>query len=146
MNDSQAGRAVTKLAGLSSCLSRQVGCIIVGIYGKALGIGVNSVPKGIEPCKVCRRLGRPSGQFLELCPSVHAEVNAVLDALSVWNGIGGSTLYTSSIIPCKSCLGMLINLNVREIVVSALTFYDLLSQEFVGQIPQSVLEIREYNI
>jgi dCMP deaminase len=147
MDDRRATRLVTRLLGLSSCLSRQVGCIIVSpISGNILGVGANSVPRGINSCKVCRRSGKKSGEATELCPSVHGEINAILDALRVGNQVGGSTLYTSSIIPCKTCLGIIINLNIREIVVNKLEFYDELSQEFVGTIGQHVLNIREFDI
>jgi deoxycytidylate deaminase len=146
MNDRKWHTWTQRLAKESKCIKRQVGCVLISPTGNLLGLGYNRTPNGIEDCMSCRRADSPSGKDLEKCPAIHAEVVCILDALNHNASIGGSTLYTSSIIPCKNCLGIILDMNIREIVVASLDYYDDLSKELIGWISPRVLGVREVDI
>lgn len=102
----------------STCLRRQVGCLIVK-DNHILASGYNGVPSGITHCETtgCLReqLKVPSGERHELCRGLHAEQNAIIQAAYHGVSIGGSTLYANTK-PCSICTKMLINAGVVRIV------------------------------
>ncbi len=83
-------------------------------------------PNPIRWIMECPRklLGYESGTHMELCPAQHAEENAISNAAR--NGVStlGCTLYMNSVLPCKNCIGTLINAGITEIVVDEITNYD----------------------
>ena len=129
----------------SACLSNQKGCIIVR-NNQIISSGYSGPPSRIPHCEwrdehgrymvnpdqdslnvlgdfqpiyKCprHRAGFHSGEGLEICPSVHAEANAIIQASK--NGIStvGSTLYTSfREIPCRECAKLIINAGILEVV------------------------------
>lgn len=107
-----------ELSKEANCIKGQVGAIIVK-DNKIIAKGVNSVPNGIEPCteETCIRkvLKLKSGERQELCFVVHAEQNALLDALDKKIDIKASTLYVTKQ-PCMICAKMLINAGIKRIV------------------------------
>lgn len=128
------------VAQKSPCLSRQIGAILVKDR-VVVATGYNGPPRGCVHCAersstegVCPRkvMGYKSGQGLEYCPAVHAEMNAVVAAARNGVSVKGATLYMNCVVPCKQCLGILINAGVAEIVVDDDTPYDSLSVSFYG--------------
>lgn len=125
----------------SSCFSRKIGAVIV--RDKAiLATGYNGPPSGCAPCDTyiheddafataqevngqCPRrvLGYPSGEGLHICPAAHAERNAI--ALAARHGvcINRATMYLTCEIPCKDCLGCIVNAGITEIVCVSLANY-----------------------
>jgi dCMP deaminase len=104
----------------STCLRRKVGAIVV--TGKRiLSTGYNGAPKGLAHCDEvgCRRekLGVPSGQNHEICRGLHAEMNALLQAVEYGIPIAGAVLYTTTH-PCSLCAKMIINAGIRKVVIS----------------------------
>ena len=59
------------MAKQSTCLRRQVGCVIVDINGYILSTGYNGTPSGEPHCDERNCLGRPT------CNAIHAEQNAI---------------------------------------------------------------------
>lgn len=108
----------TCLAKSANCIKGKVGAVIVK-GGKIVACGVNSVPSGIKPCtdETCirKKLGLKSGENQELCFVVHAEQNAIIDALNKGIDIKGGILYVTKH-PCIICAKMLINVGISEIV------------------------------
>ncbi len=102
----------------STCLRRQVGCLLVK-NRRILATGYNGAPSGITHCEVAgclrKRLNVPAGERHELCRGLHAEQNALLQAANYGIMVRGSILY-STIQPCIICTKMLINAGVREVV------------------------------
>lgn len=102
----------------ANCIKGQVGAIIVK-DNIILGKGNNSVPNGTKPCteKTCIRklLNLKSGERQELCKVVHAEQNAILNALFNKHDIKGSTIYVTKS-PCIICSKILINAGIKRIV------------------------------
>ena len=152
----------------SSCLSRQIGAILVK-DNIIISTGYNGPPRGVPHCgearicfdrqhyirlitfdpnhtdmyNTCPRqiLKYKSGEGLDtICPSVHAETNCLASAARVGAVTKDTTLYMNCIIPCKSCLGLLINAGVKEIVVDSLEGYDSLAKDFI--LPNSDIIVR----
>lgn len=115
----------------SKCLSRQIGCVLV--YGRnIISTGYNGPPRKTSHCsgETCprREMGFDSGEGLEFCPATHAEANCIANAARHGARCQNSTLYINTVIPCKSCIGILINAGVIEIVVQRLEHYDKMSE------------------
>ena len=76
MTDKEYMDLASKLSKKANCIKGKVGALIVK-NGKILVKGVNSVPKGIEPCteETCirKKLQLKSGERQELCFIVPAE-------------------------------------------------------------------------
>jgi len=137
----------------SSCLSRQIGCLLVKDK-TIICEGYNGPPRGIPHCderykideelrnylqskkinpddgrfeKKCPRqvMGYKSGQGLQWCVAGHAERNALINAARMGIKTKYCTLYMDCGIPCTPCLVEIINAGIKEIVVSKFTFYDV---------------------
>jgi dCMP deaminase len=149
------------VASNSSCLSRQVGALLVRDRS-IISTGYNGPPRGIPHCSirmvdqselsdmivvptsdVCPRrlMGYNSGEGLEYCVASHAEVNCINNAAR--NGVCtlGTTMYMTCGIPCKSCLGEIINAGISSLVCTKLTYYDTTS---LWLVKHSNLTIRQY--
>ena len=106
----------------STCLRRQHGAVIVR-NNQVVSVGYNGSPKRMPHCEYlgCLReeLGIPSGERYELCRSVHAEANALIQAAKNGVSIDGSTMYVTGM-PCLMCAKMIINAGIREVWVGTL--------------------------
>jgi dCMP deaminase len=117
------------------CRSRQIGAILVRDRS-VIATGYNGPARGIKECGLtCPRkgLGFKSGEGLDLCPAVHAEVNAVIDAARKGASTLGSILYMNALLPCKNCAGVLINAGIKEIVVEDIISYDSLAKDMLEE-------------
>jgi dCMP deaminase len=109
------------VASRSSCMSRQVGAVIVKDK-MIISSGYNGTPRGIKNCDEggCRRCADKkagkvnSGERLDECVCVHAEENALLQA--AYNGVSvkGGVLYTS-LCPCRYCTKHIINAGIKAV-------------------------------
>jgi len=117
----------------STCLRRQVGCVLLDQYGHIIATGYNGVAAGMPHCNemnphydepapkglvrpkyihACSGAASPSGTNLEGCEAIHAEQNALLqckDAQSIH-----TCVVTAS--PCITCVKLLMNTGCRQIV------------------------------
>jgi len=89
------------VAERSTCLRRRVGAVIVNKDGVELSSGYVGAPRNTEHCidiGKCLRMDLkiPSGQHYELCRSVHAEQNAIINAARTGVSIVGGEMYISS--------------------------------------------------
>ena len=85
----------------STCLRRRIGAVIISHDRVELSSGYVGSPRGRKHCTEigkCLRmeLGIESGQNYELCRSVHAEQNAIINAARVGVSIVGGEMYISS--------------------------------------------------
>lgn len=114
------------LATMSRCKSRQIGAVIV--RDKCIvSTGYNGPPRGATHCgEVCprREAGYKSGEGLHLCPSAHAEANAIVNAARLGVSTVGATMYMNCLIPCKTCMGHIINSGINEVVCTTTRAYD----------------------
>ena len=86
---------------MSTCLRRKIGAIIVSRDGVELSSGYVGSPRGTEHCidtGIClrRELNIGPGERYELCRSVHAEQNAIINAARTGVSIVGGEMYLSS--------------------------------------------------
>ena len=106
------------VASRSTCLRRQVGCVMVKDR-RILSTGYNGAPSGVAHCGDvgCRREqeGIPSGERAEMCRGVHAEQNAIIQGARHGIVLQGATLYSTAQ-PCSICTKMMINSGVEEII------------------------------
>ena len=104
------------VAERSTCLRRQVGCLMVRDR-RILATGYNGSPSKAPHCidVGCARSGVPSGERLYLCRAVHAEVNAVAMAAKVGVPLDGATAYVT-VRPCAGCMRLLIQAGVERVV------------------------------
>jgi dCMP deaminase len=108
----------------STCLSSAKGAVLV-LGRQIISTGYNGTPAGTKHCDEggCARClavkeGRlKSGMNLEACACSHAEENAIVQAAK--NGIrtAGATLYSTHS-PCTFCSKMIINADIKKVVVS----------------------------
>jgi dCMP deaminase len=101
----------------STCLSRRVGAVLVSEEGNVLATGYNGAARTCGHAQQCSRLrkGLDSGDELDACDDVHAEVNAVLQAGKHGAAVKGAVLYSTHS-PCKACTLMLVNAGVARVV------------------------------
>ena len=95
----------------STGLTRHVGAVIAR-DNKVVGIGYNGAPSGVPHCTHNPRAGMKSGENLHLDRTVHAEINAILNAST---SLKGSTIYTTTQ-PCGECTKAIINAGITSIV------------------------------
>ena len=102
----------------STCLRKQHGAIIVKDR-QILSTGYNGTPAKITHCETCFRTEHniPHGTMYELCRSVHAEANAIVQAAKHGIVIDGATIYITGI-PCLMCARLIINAGIKEVVTA----------------------------
>ena len=100
----------------STCLHRQIGCVLLNNKGHVLSTGYNGAATGLEHCSdlgycIKEKLGYGSGQGLEHCVAIHAEQNALLQCRNVHE------IHTVCITcsPCMTCTKLFLNTSVKQI-------------------------------
>ncbi|MBU3918715.1 dCMP deaminase family protein [Patescibacteria group bacterium] len=122
-------RAISKRA---TCLRRKFGAVIVR-DDQIISCGYCGSPRGAPNCidiGKCLRdeLKVPSGERYELCRSVHAEANAVINAARSGVSVLGGTIYVcgenaedgetlNDSMPCQMCRRVIINSGIKRVVV-----------------------------
>lgn len=109
------------VATWSTCFreNRKVGAVLVK-KNRILTVGYNGAPSGIKNCferGECLRekLGIESGTKREICYSIDAEQNAIVQAAKLGLNTEGSTIYVTHQ-PCSICTRILISAGVRRVV------------------------------
>jgi len=116
----------------STCLSTRYGAVIVK-DDQIVSTGYNGAPRKTLSCLdrgncLRRQLNIPSGQQYELCRSVHAEQNAIINAARAGVSLVGGNIYMYGTkvwenkpelidtIPCFICKKMIINAGLKKII------------------------------
>ncbi len=131
-----------EVADNSKCLSRQIGAILV--RDKCIiSTGYNGGPRGTQRCDqrpdiedqfkqegVCPRyaMGYKSGQGLEYCTAAHGEENSILMCARMGVVAKDAIMYMTCGIPCKNCMIKIINVGIKELVVTKMDLYDEISK------------------
>lgn len=117
----------------STCFRRSIGAIIVR-DDQIISTGYVGAPRKTKDSLehgFCLRdkLGIPHGQRYELCRSVHAEQNAIINAARAGVSLLGGNMYIYgsdpdgeapiSALPCYICKKMIVNCGLDRIVCSA---------------------------
>jgi len=109
-----------------TCLRRNFGAVIIDSHGTQVSAGYTGPPVGEQHCHSCWRQEHniPSGQAYEKCRSVHAEMNALLQAGKMargatmyLNGYDVTTKLPVDILPCYLCAKMIINAGIEMVVM-----------------------------
>ena len=119
------------VASRSSCLRAHYGAVIVN-HDRIVSTGYNGNPRGMPNCIDTQHCSKEdpdhnsSPESYNLCKSVHAEMNAIIQATP--DELDGATIYlwgevidvgtwvTVPATPCPICLRMLQNAGVCDIV------------------------------
>lgn len=102
------------VAARSTCRRRRVGCVLFDEYGIDIGTGRNGTPKDTPHCidTPCAGANFPSGEGLDKCDAVHAEINALMHCPDI-NRIRTAVCTTA---PCINCVRALLNTACKEIL------------------------------
>jgi dCMP deaminase len=112
--------SITKLiASRSTCLRRQIGCVIVK-ENRILTTGYNGMPSGFVHCADrggCMREKEnvPSGERLDYCFACHAESNAICQAAKFGISLCGATVYLTNL-PCTTCSKLIIQCKIKKVI------------------------------
>lgn len=101
----------------STCIRRNVGCVLLNAQGHVIATGYNGVASGRPHCNEghpCAGSKAESGKDLDACEAIHAEQNALLQCRDV-REIDTCYVTTS---PCITCLKLLLNTPCKRIVFS----------------------------
>lgn len=106
------------VAERSTCLRHHVGAVAVRDK-HILATGYNGAPAGLKDCLElgCLRDEHqiPSGTRHEICRSIHAEQNVIIQASLHGVSLEGATIYCTHT-PCILCAKMLVNARIRRFV------------------------------
>jgi dCMP deaminase len=102
------------VAKRSTCVRRQVGCVLTNDHNHIMATGHNGVASGLPHCidDPCPGAHCASGTGLNLCEAIHAEQNALLQCHDI------GKIYTAYVTasPCIHCLRLLLNTSCERIV------------------------------
>ena len=118
----------------STCLSTHFGCIIVR-DDQIISTGYNGAPRGTKDCMelgncLRRKLNVASGTQYELCRSVHAEQNALINAARAGVSLLGGKIFLFGrkvfdgdeqlikAYPCFICKKMILNAGIGEVIAN----------------------------
>jgi len=137
----EIAKAVSRRA---TCLRRNFGAVIVN-HDQIISTGYNGSPRGSPNCSdigECERqkLGINSGERYEICCSVHAEANAIIQTSR--NMLLGGTLYlfgenvgeksVAVARPCQMCRRMIINAGISKVIIKTPESYkEELVQDYI---------------
>lgn len=102
------------VARRGNCFRRQVGAVLTNSHNEILSTGYNGVPRGMPHCtpETCPRTEKPSGAAMrDVCPAVHAEINALIQCRDIW---AIQSLFTTDS-PCLNCITVLLNTSCETI-------------------------------
>lgn len=117
------------VAQRGTCLRRKFGAVIVK-DDRIVSTGYAGAPRGRINCcdrGTCFRMENniPSGQRYELCRSIHAEMNAIINAskeemlgaVMYLTGIENDGTYTKNANCCAMCKRVVINSGIKYVIV-----------------------------
>ena len=101
----------------STCSRRQFGAIVVNEKKEIISTGYNGVVRGASHCEdlgcIKDEMGVESGMGHGICPAVHAEQNALIQAGRLAEG---ATMYLNGF-PCKICARLIVNAGIKRLVM-----------------------------
>lgn len=92
--------------------STKVGAIIVGDKGQIISQGYNGFPRGVNDSEE-----RYHNRELKYKLVVHAEMNAILNALYNGSSVVGATLYVHALPVCQECAKAIIQAGISTVYI-----------------------------
>jgi dCMP deaminase len=99
-----------QVAKRSTCILRRVGSVVVN-DNMLISAGYNGPPAGMPHCQSCDR--QTTGKDLNKCIAIHAEVNAIIEALKTNKKF--NTIYTTTE-PCFDCSKLIVASGITKII------------------------------
>jgi dCMP deaminase len=95
--------------------STKIGAVIVNDERRILATGYNGFPRGIDDSE--ERLNNKEEKYPRI---IHAELNALMNAL--YNGVSvkGSTLYVYGLPVCSDCTKSVIQAGIKRVVIPSM--------------------------
>lgn len=102
------------VATRSTCDRKNVGAVIAGEH-QILSTGYNGSAKGAPHCSDVGHELKDMGGRQSCVRTIHAEMNAILQAARNGVRIAGATLYTTAS-PCYDCAKVIVNAGIVRVV------------------------------
>lgn len=90
---------------------KKIGAVIVGDKGQVKSHGYNGFPRGVADTQE-----RYDDKPLKLKYVIHAEANAVYNALHNGTSVRGDTMYVSGLPVCHECAKAIIQVGIKKVV------------------------------
>jgi dCMP deaminase len=106
------------LAGRSTCPSGARHGAVIAVDRRIVATGYGSPAIGVAPCERCwlrEKFAETGVKDWSVCPSCHAELNAIIFAARAGVSVLGGTLYVTKD-PCEPCRRALVNAGITRIV------------------------------
>ena len=100
------------VASWSKDPSRKIGAVIVGNKGQIISQGYNGFPRGIEDYQ-----SRYEDRETKYKYVVHAESNAIYNAIHNGANTDGATIYVTGLPVCHECAKAIIQVGIRRVVM-----------------------------
>jgi len=101
-----------QISGWSKDPSRQIGAVIVGDKGQIISQGYNGFPRGIHDSP--NRLNDRETKYKYV---VHAEANAIYNAIHNGASTEGATIYVTGLPVCHECAKAIIQTGIKKVVM-----------------------------
>lgn len=103
------------VATRSTCDRKNVGAVIVSLERQILSTGYNGAPAGMEDCYAAGHEMREMGGRQSCVRTVHAEMNALVQAAKNGVRVMHGTVYTTAS-PCYDCAKAIVNAGIARVV------------------------------
>lgn len=100
------------VASWSKDPSRQIGAVIVGNKGQIISQGFNGFPRGIDDNQA-----RYDDREVKYKYVVHAEANAIYNAIHNGATTNGATIYVTGLPVCHECAKAIIQTGITKVVM-----------------------------
>lgn len=110
--DARFMRLAEEISTWSKDPSTKIGAVIVNDDRRILATGYNGFPRGIDDSE--QRLNNKEEKYPRI---IHAELNALMNAL--YNGVSvkGATLYVYGLPVCSDCTKSVIQAGIKRVVI-----------------------------
>lgn len=111
------------VATRSTCLSQQVGAVIVDTEGHILSTGYNKSPRNCYKKGSCYDNSPGCKESTNPSMAVHAEISALTSAAYTGTSIKGASIYVTNC-PCINCLKAITGAGIRKVFVDSKCAHD----------------------
>lgn len=105
-------RIAREVATWSKDPSRKIGAVIVGEQDQIISQGFNGFPRGVND--TAERYNNREDKYKLV---VHAEANAIYNAINSGAAIRGSTIYVTGLPVCHECAKVIIQTGIKRVVM-----------------------------
>lgn len=107
-------RLANEVASWSKDPSTKVGAVIVGDNKQIISQGYNGFPRGVDD-----KPERYNNRELKYKMVVHAEMNAILNALYNGSSVKGAYLFVVNLPVCNECAKAIIQSGIKKVFINA---------------------------